>query len=234
MSTIELPAAALLTILQFADSAFPTGMYAHSHGLEGMVRRGLVRTPADVETLLRNQLAMSILPADGVALLQAHAFAAAADVLEVMEIDRLLFVMKLPSELRGASCQVGQRLLTEAARFTDNGTLSSYRDKVALKESPGNGAVAFGVIAAAMQMPAEAALLASCHSHAVSVLGAAMRLLPFGHSDAQAILHRLQPVIANNVNDLRSRSWREMASFTPQLDILAELHAQDDLRMFAS
>jgi urease accessory protein UreF len=30
----------ILSALQLADSFFPTGMYAHSYGLEGMARRG--------------------------------------------------------------------------------------------------------------------------------------------------------------------------------------------------
>ncbi|MSQ14620.1 MAG: hypothetical protein EXR50_01980 [Dehalococcoidia bacterium] len=234
MSHIELSSEALLVVLQLADSAFPTGMYAHSHGLEGMVRRDLVRTPSDVETLLRNQLVMSVLPADGVALLETHSFARNSDVSSVQDIDWLLFVTKLPSELRAASCQVGRRMLAEAARFTDYRALITYRDAVTRNESPGNGAVALGVVAAALEVPAEAALLAMCHSHAVSVLGAAMRLLPLSHSDVQGILSRLRPVIASEARNLRGRTWQEMASFTPQLDLLSECHAQDDLRMFAS
>jgi len=69
-----------LSALQLADSFFPTGMYAHSQGLEGMVRRGLVSYCGGGEEFLRNQFSWSVLPSDGVALLNAHRAAARADM----------------------------------------------------------------------------------------------------------------------------------------------------------
>ena len=51
-----------LAALQLSDSFFPTGMYAHSHGLEPMVSRRLVRTADDVEEFLAGQLIGSLLP----------------------------------------------------------------------------------------------------------------------------------------------------------------------------
>ncbi len=224
----------LLTLLQLADSAFPSGMYAHSQGLEGMVRRGLVRTPADVEEFLNAQLTSALLPSDGVALLNAHACAGAGDAATLVEIDRMLYAMKLAAELRAASTQVGRRLLQETAAFTDAPALIAYRTAVDAGDAPGNSAVAFGVIAAALDVPAEAALMAVCHSHMASVLGAALRLLPIGHGDTQAILRRLHPVVAAEVAALTNRSWTEMTAFTPQLDLVSTGHETDDLRMFAS
>ncbi|MDP9362684.1 MAG: hypothetical protein M3Q10_00380, partial [Chloroflexota bacterium] len=45
--------AALLLLLQLADSAFPTGAFAFSHGLEGLLDAGLLRGEADVAAVLR-------------------------------------------------------------------------------------------------------------------------------------------------------------------------------------
>ncbi len=224
----------LLTLLQLADSAFPSGMYAHSQGLEGMVRRGLVCTAAGVEEFLEAQLTSALLPSDGVALLNAHACATAGDTATLVEIDRLLYSMKLPAELRAASTQVGRRLLQETSGFTDAPALTRYRAGVDSGDAPGNSAVAFGVIAAACDVPAEAALMAACHSHMVAVLGAALRLLPIGHGDTQAILRRLHPVVEAAVPALTVRHWTDMAAFTPQLDLVSTGHETDDLRMFAS
>ncbi|MCD0162340.1 urease accessory protein UreF, partial [Deinococcus sp. 6YEL10] len=38
----------LLRLLQLSDSAFPTGAYAFSDGLETLTTRGAVRSPADL------------------------------------------------------------------------------------------------------------------------------------------------------------------------------------------
>jgi len=48
----------LLALLQTADSLYPTGAYAHSFGLEGMVDAGIVKDRAS----LRRFLLTSVLP----------------------------------------------------------------------------------------------------------------------------------------------------------------------------
>ena len=267
------PSTGFLAALQLADSFFPTGMYAHSHGLEGLIARGLVSTAGEVAEFLGNQLVWSVLPGDGVALLHAHRAAGAGDLESLIAIDRLLLALKLPQELRSASTQLGQRLMAETAnlispslgvkrgppplpreelegmrsanpqlpRATEENChpgspsiFAAYHDKVARKETPGNGAVALGVAAGALAIPPGQALLLFCHSHAVSVLGAALRLLPLTHTDAQVILQRLHPVITNMAGEIEDVPWQDMTSFTPELDIEAMRHEAHDLRLFAS
>jgi urease accessory protein len=228
---------AFLAALQLADSFFPTGAYAHSQGLEGMVRRGLVSDAAGVEEFVRHSLAWSLIPADGVALLNAHRAAVAGDGATLVAIDRALHATKLAGELRAASRQFGRRLLAETAAFleaAEDSPHARYRAAASAGETPGHGAVALGVSAAALGIPGETAILAFCHGHAVGVLGAAMRLLPVTHGEVQAILRRLGPTIAREAHRVRARRWRAMASFAPELDLVAIGHEGDDLRQFAS
>lgn len=234
ISNFDANMAGFLSALQLADSFFPTGMYAHSHGLEGMVRRGLVSDCGGVEEFLRNQFSWSVLPSDGVALLNAHRAAARADMDEITAIDRLLVAMKLPSELRAVSVQVGRRLLDETAPMAPHDLHAKYKALVDSRESPGNGAVALGVAAFTLNIPEEPALMMFCHSHAISVLGASMRLLPLTHTDAQGIRHRLQPLLVDQIQEIFEVPWEDMKAFTPELDMASMGHEADDLRMFAS
>ena len=215
---------AFLTALRLSDSFFPTGMYAHYHGLEPMAARGLVATPADVERFLTSQLTWSVLPSDGVALLNSHAAAEAGDLERLRRIDQLLWALKLPAELRAASTQLGWRLLAETGPFPDCPIHGKFAGLVTERESPGNGAVALGVIAEANEIPAEEAVLVLCHSHSVSVLGAAMRLLPMSHTDCQAILGRLYTGLAEALDDIEGTPWEPMTSFSPNLDIASMGH----------
>ncbi len=224
-----------LSALQLADSFFPTGMYAHSHGLEPMVNRGLVATVDDVASFLADQFAWSVVPGDGVALLNAHAASASRDLGLIVDIDRLLWALKLPAELRAASGQLGRRLMSETASALGHHHVhAAYAERTQHNQTPGNGAVALGVVAQARGIPAENALLILCHSHAVSALGAAMRLLPLSHTDAQDILGRLHGKLPGMINQIRGASWDNMTSFTPALDIYSIAHETDNLRMFAS
>ena len=230
--------ASFLAALQLADSFFPSGTYAHSQGLEGMVTRGWVRNADDLGEYLRNLLTWSILPCDGVALLNAHRAADDGDLVTLVDIDWHLHAMKLPSELRVASCHAGRRILDETAPLLEGRSESAvhgeFRRLVTKRETPGTGAVALGVASCAAEIDAENTLLMHCHSFAVGVLGAAQRLLPITHTEAQRILRSLHEPVTRATTALQHRDWRDMTSFAPQTDIAAMLHEHDDVRMFAS
>jgi urease accessory protein len=225
---------AALTLLQLCDSFFPTGMFAHSLGLEGMVRRGRVRSLDELEQFLLATLTHAVIPSDGVALLNSHRGVRSEDLNELCAIDTRLSLMNAAPELRAASQQHGRRLLAETADLVDNETLAHYRSRVVGRESPGSGAVALGAIGGAMDVDAELALAGYLHGYVTGVTSAAIRLLPLSNSECQAMVHRLHPFIADRVQSVRDRSWREMAAFSPDLVIISMNHPHDDLRMFAS
>jgi urease accessory protein len=223
-----------LALLQLCDSFFPTGMFAHSLGLEGMVRRGRVRSLEDLEQLLLAMLTHAVIPSDGVALLNAHRAVESANVDELIAMDTRLLLMKAAPELRTASRQHGRRLLTETARYTDNETLAHYRARVTNRESPGTGAVALGAVSGALAIEVDLSFAGYLHGYVTGLVSAAIRLLPVSNSECQAMVHRLQPVIAEQFESLAESSWRDMTSFSPELDIVSMDHVHDDIRMFAS
>lgn len=230
--------ARFLAALQLADSFFPSGTYAHSQGLEGMVTRGWVTNADDLAEYLRNLLAWSILPCDGVALLNAHRAARAGDLATLVDIDWHLHAMKLPEELRVAPCHAGRRILDETAPLlgerAGSAVHAQFRQMAMDRETPGTGAVALGVASCVAGIESGNALLMLCHSFAVGILGAAQRLLPVTHSEAQRILHALHQPVVGLAPDLEVRHWTKMTSFVPLTDIAAMLHEHDEVRMFAS
>lgn len=228
----------LLRTLQLADSFFPTGAYAHSQGLEGMAALGWVQDARGVGEYLAELLADAVLPSDGVALLHAHRCAGAGDVKEAIEIDRLLHAMKLPEEMRRSSIHIGRRVLDESRALLANGKVPAafeeYRSALMAAETPGNGAVAYGISTWAQGIEAEVALYSYCHAFAVGALGAAQRLLPFTHRDAQEVLRSLHPQMVDGIRGIRNLHWRDMAAFTPWADIASMRHETAEVRMFAS
>ncbi len=228
----------LLRTLQLADSFFPTGAYAHSQGLEGMVALGWIGNALEVREYLSNLLTGAVLPSDGVALLHSHRSVADGDVSTVIEIDQLLHAMKLPKGMRVASTHSGRRLLDESRALLAAGAVPAafegYRAAVVKGDAPGSGAVAFGVCTWAQGIWEEAALLSYCHSFAVGVLGAAQRLLPITHGEAQEALRSLHSLVVEMAADIRTSHWRDMTSFSPWADIASMRHETAEVRMFAS
>src|SRR5262245_55619805 len=102
-------------------------MFAHSLGLESMVRRGRVTDIHDVEQFIQATLLNAVLPSDGVALLNAHCAVEAESPETLCDIDQRLLLMKAAPELRLASQQHGRRLLTETSTFTEHAVLADYR-----------------------------------------------------------------------------------------------------------
>ena len=234
MSECRPSSTSLLALLQLTDSFFPTGMFAHSLGLEGIVRRGRIKTLADLEQIIFSSLTHSVIPSDCVALVNAHRSHQTRALDELIRIDRRLFLMKAAPELRLASQQHGRRLLTESAAFSDDRILGAYREQVLQRVAPGTGAVAFAAVTSTLDIGARLALAGYVHGYATALVSAAIRLLPISNTDCQGLMHRVQKAIEDDLESVHARPWQAMTAFTPELDIASMGHVHDDLRMFAS
>ena len=102
-------AAWLLGLLQAGDSFYPTGSYAHSFGLEGLVQQGVVRDRAT----LRDFIVLSALPAlrHTDLPLAAHAWGAfgEANWPRIGELCVLSSALKTAREARAASENIGRQ-----------------------------------------------------------------------------------------------------------------------------
>ena len=110
--------AALLSLLHFTDTAFPTGGYAHSFGLERYCQAGIVGDAEGVERFLLAQLEGSAGPTDATAAAAARRAISAGDLDACRALDETLEAMKPVRELREASRQMGRQTLRVAALLT--------------------------------------------------------------------------------------------------------------------
>ena len=224
---------AFLSALQVSDTFFPTGLYTLSHGLEAFVQAGLV-SKADLEPLLGDYLESVLGPADGVALSHAHRASESQDLGRLMEIDRRLFALKLVREPREASRRVGKRMLTTAVKLSPDPVLRDYWVAVGAGTCPGNSAVAFGAVSAALRIARREAMLIAFYSFAAGALGAAMRLMRLDHEEAQLILAGLRRLIVRVVQENIDKGLEEMRAFAPLIDIMGAMHERARVRLFVS
>ena len=225
---------ALLTLLHFTDTAFPTGGYAHSFGLERYCQAGIVGDAEGVERFLLAQLEGSAGPTDATAAVAALRAISAGDVGACRTLDETLEAMKPVRELRLASRQMGRQTLRVAALLTEHAHLGEYLEDVNADRAPGHHAVAFGMAAGVLGWGAEDTATAFLYSTTALLVGAALRLLPLGQTQGQRILWRIHPVIARVAREAAARDRAEMWSFAPGLDVQGMLHARLDTRLFRS
>ena len=224
----------LLSLLHFADSALPTGGYAHSFGLERYCQAGLVRDRHGLERFLVTQLEGAAGPCDATAAAAALRALSRDDVAACQPLDEQLEAMKVVREFREGSRQMGRQTLRVAARLTGDGRLAGYLEAVDARRAAGHHAVAFGMTAGVLGWEAEAAAIAFLYSTTALVVGAALRLLPIGQLEGQSVLWSLHPVIERVAREAAERAPADLWSFTPGQDIQGMLHERMDARLFRS
>jgi urease accessory protein len=228
--------AAFLAALQLADSAFPSGAYTLSGGLETLIEEGFVRDAAGMAGCLRSALLGRAARGDLAALVAAHRAACEdpPDVSTILAIDRRVEATKLATEERQGSRRVGRRIAIEAERLTSAAVIAALLEAIEDGAAPGTAAVAFGVAAAAMAIPEQPAALAAAHASSVGLLGVGVRLGRIGHGDQQRLLRDAGDVIVRAVEVARATDWRSLRPFAPGLDIAMARHEIAPGRLFAS
>ncbi len=225
-------AAWIAGLLQAGDSYYPTGGYAHSFGLEGLVQEGVVR---DRDTL-RAFLDLTVLPAlrHAELPLAAHAWRALGvpDWEAVGELCRLSSALKAPRELRTASENIGRQRAELAAGLHDS---ALARDFVARAGAwPGSSAVAAALEGRVLGAPLAGVLTGLFYSTVAAVLAAAMKILRIGQNATQALLtgalaRAPELIAAAEVTPLERIGWSN-----PWLDIASARHETADSRLFIS
>lgn len=232
---------AFLSLLQFSDGLFPVGSYAHSFGLETYAADGAIRDANGVERFLLSYLQGSVAPTDAVAALVSRKAALsgrAARMEQCAIIDRRLDAMKLASELRDASRQMGRQVLRIAANlgepFALHGLTADLFHAVENEETPGHHAMAFGVVGAALGWPETETAYAYLYSTCSGLVAAALRLLSLGQLAGQRILWALAPSIVRLAEEVQGKDMADFWSFAPGIEIAAMRHETLDARLFRS
>jgi urease accessory protein len=223
----------MLSILQTiwqADGTFPSGSFAFSYGVEGVVAR---RSRLDGTAL--TELTTAIIrrrwaTCDRIALVQA--FRAAGALHAMAAIDRDVEASTFGGTIREGSRRNGGSFLASHARLGDAAALR-LRDAVRAGVCLGHIAVMQGAVWQAMGLDVKLAQLASAYGVASGVIAAAVRLGAIGALEGQRVLRGCLPLIdtlvAQPVPD-----HAELSSFVPFLEIAAARHARADLRLFVN
>ncbi|MEV4603806.1 urease accessory UreF family protein [Amycolatopsis sp. NPDC049253] len=229
-----------LSVLQLSDSAFPSGRYTLSYGLETLVQSGFLATPSDprvLSALLRDQLLLGVAPSDGVALACAHRATASENSLDlecVTRADERLAAVKLPREARETSTRTGRALLRIAKSVFPTEALLRYADCVAKGRSPGNHAVVLGILSASVGVPRLEAVAGELFAFSAAWVAAGVRLAVTDHGTAQAVLHDVRAATAEAAMCAVDKDPDVITSCTPLPDVAAMRHEETQLRLFAS
>lgn len=219
-----------LTALQQADSAFPSGSFAFSNGIEGL----LALEPELTDKALRSAIAAAIrhrwASADRVALV--HAYRAGDDLSAIARVDEALEAATLAEPLRIGSSRNGAALLAAHVRL---GTRSARDLRAVLRaaRSPGHLPVVQGFLWHKLGLAEQEAVAVSGYTSAAGLISAAVRLGRIGAIEAQAILAAVLVAVSETSQD-DVPPPEQIASFSPWLDIAASRQARAPIRLFTN
>ena len=220
----------MLRTLQQADSAFPSGGFAFSQGLEGWVAEAGRPEPSDLQRFVRQQIRQRWATADRVALLRAHSCGAAVDTLA--EIDRDFDRTQVVEVLREGSRRNGRALLAAHCRLGTEGAAD-------IADAAGRGILAAhlpivqGALWRALGISPAMAALAAGYACAAGLVTAAVRLNAVGAIQGQKLLAGVLHEIAAAAEEPVGTDTA-IASFTPFSEIAAMRGAAGDGRLFSN
>ena len=213
-------------IWQLADSAFPTGGFGHSGGLEAAWQLGEVRTEAQLAGFIEatlHQFGQAAMPFVN----DAH-----RDPQRLAELDQLCDAFTTNHVANRASRAQGRSFLASIEKSFAAGALSELRNQA--RELNGHFAPAFGVVTRLLEIQRSLALRLYLFLQLRGTISAAVRLGIIGPIAAQGLQHRLSAVAEEVATRNEQRTTDHIAQTAPLLDILQG--AQDRLysRLFQS
>lgn len=205
--------AALVKLLQLASPALPVGAYSYSEGLETLVEGQTIATTSQLEAWIERELHYGVIVTEAAIMVRGYQSfrdrmvdAALRDRAQLEYWNSWLSASRETRELREQSWQMGRSLLKLSTHLQPE--LQAFEDL-----SPCNYAIAFGIIAAQLQIDPEATALAYLQSWATNLITAGVKLIPLGQTAGQQILFNLNPLLleatqkAMQLNDDELGGW---------------------------
>ncbi len=229
-------AAWLCALLQAGDSYYPTGAYAHSYGLEGMVQLGVVE---DRDTL-RAFMIDSALPAlRQVELpLAAHAWRAlepaSPDWEAVAELCTLTHALKSAREPRFAAENIGRQRAELLSGLHGHPLAKAYLERSSAGAWAHSTAVSAALEGRVHGAPLVAVLSGLTYANLSGQIAASMKLIRIGQNAAQTLLTELLSKAPEVVAAATEVPVDEIGWFNPWLDIACARHETSDFRLFIS
>ena len=210
---------ALLTLARWLSPAFPTGGFAFSHGLEALVATGRMKCAADLQGWLSALLEHGSARNDAILLAaswRAETDAARADLAD------LALALAAGAE-RAAESRAQGAAFAQALKGSGEADLPDWPLPVAV-----------GAAARRAGLPLAETLLLYLQNFATNLASIAVRHVPLGQSEGQAVLAALAPLIRRIAAEAETLGLDDLGGCALAADMASLEHETLTTRIFRS
>jgi urease accessory protein len=215
-------------VLQLADSAFPTGGFSHSAGLEAAAQQGEVSQPTALRTFLEGVLWQA---GHGSLPFLRAAYGPEADP---ATLDAWCDAFLSNHVTNRASRTQGRTLVATAARIFPEEEFQRLHAAIRARTLLAHHAPMFGLTLRALAVPLEQAQALFLHLTLRGVASAAVRLGLLGPHEAQRLQHELASVQSAVLDRCAPLTLSELSQPAPLIDLLGATHDRLYSRLFQS
>ncbi|EDO45016.1 predicted protein [Nematostella vectensis] len=218
-------------LLQISDSAFPTGGFSHSLGLEAAAKNGHVSSLESFKTFIKSALqntASFSLP------YLSDAYHHFNDLSHITCLDQRLHAFMSNHVTKRASIRQGTSLLHTSCVAFRKVEFKLLKEKLDSETFHGHYAVVTGVVCAVLKMSLAAVQKMFMFCSLRSILSCAVRLGHIGPLEAQSLHYNLREIAETFRQEYADTPVAMATTTAPHLDIIQGTHDQLFSKLFYS
>ncbi len=222
------PTQALLRLLQLVSPSLPVGGFTYSQGIEWAVESGWIRSLADLEDWLTDQLQSALARVDLPLLIRLRAAAEGSDDRSLAVWTDLLLACRESAELRAEESNRGRALADLLVAWGVEGA-RERRGLLARSQLTG-----FAYASTAFGIAPRPAAAGYAWSWLENLVLAAVKIVPLGQTQGQQALARLAGRLPAALDLALTLTDEEIGACSPALAIGSSAHETQYTRLFRS
>ncbi|MDR2034575.1 MAG: urease [Helicobacteraceae bacterium] len=224
----------LTALTQILDSAFPSGAFIHSFGLEAHIGFGVVNCASELEVYLKNIVLDQYQKLEFPIAKSVYQQLAKNALAPIVKIDVLLSSM-LTFSYAKAYKTIGENILAHIKSLPLSKDITKrYFDAAIDKITPCNEIVLLSVFACDRSIDIKIFLALWCKKNLTSIALSALKISKIKPSDIQRILFSMDDFLSDRIDEALNAKALKIANFNPLFDEVVYRHKLLESKMFAT
>ncbi|MED3549669.1 urease accessory protein UreF [Cytobacillus praedii] len=223
-----------LHLMQIHDSAFPTGSFAHSFGMETYIQDNSIRNKDDLREFCSMYVRYNLASTDAIIVKEAYELAKKGDKQGLIHLEKICHGIKLSPETRKGSAMMGRQFLQTVYPLNDDELLMFWHEKLKSKEIKGQYPIIYGIYTAMLGVSVEMSIETFLYSSITALVQNAVRAVPLGQSSGVQTIFFLLPVIQETARQVMTLSLDDLDNNSIALEIASMKHEFLYSRLFIS